>query len=71
MNTERRLLLEIARALSRLLRDFDRTQFPRGRDWSEHQKHAHRLDYLAADLEHGTDEAGARIAAMEAAGWKS
>jgi hypothetical protein len=62
---EQRLLLEMSKALSRLLRDFDRTQFPSDEDWTEHQKAAWRLDFLAEDLENGTDRAETRIQRME------
>jgi hypothetical protein len=65
LSLEQRLLLEISKALSRLLRDLDRTQFPPDKDWAEHQKHAWRLDFLAQDLEKGTDHAEMKIQRME------
>jgi hypothetical protein len=47
MSAERELLLELAAAMSRLLRDYDKTQFPRDADWTAHQGHAWKLDELA------------------------
>lgn len=47
---ERKLLLELAAAMSRLSRDYDITQFPPDKDWDAHQKHAWRLDELANEI---------------------
>jgi len=62
MTTEKRLLLELSAAVARLLRDYDSQQFPPDKTWTEHQRHAERLDLLAADLENGTDIAEGKIA---------
>lgn len=48
--TERELLLELAIAVSRLLRDYDKAQFPRDADWTAHQAHARRLDELVNEM---------------------
>jgi hypothetical protein len=49
-DAERKLLLELAAATSRLLRDYDAHQFPPDKDWDAHQKHAWRLDELATEV---------------------
>jgi hypothetical protein len=48
--TDRKLLLELAAAVSRMLRDYDRTQFPSDKDWDAHQAHAWKLDELANEI---------------------